>query len=539
MLPTESCVRNVPTKIVYPCSVAILVPAELDLDVLHPESERRVVQQLLIGLDDEWYVVPKVPVLIDGHNAEIDVVLVSPHLGVLLLEVKGGQVSVREGVWYGYKKPMKKSPFEQVALAKHKLIERLKEVRVNMDGFFMSEVVVLPDVGDIPTEGLGPGAPRNRTWSKYDLLGVQHLIGELHREKPPVGKRQVLKFLQALCPTVELTEVGGRFHAGMINRIDAATRLHLDNLVGLADNQQFLVTGGAGTGKTYLAEKWARRCAARGEKTLFLSYNVPLAEDIAVRLEDTDIVVGSYHRFLLNLLEPYGLKVPSAMPSDWWENGPAAALVEHVASVTDRFDAMVFDEGQDFRDHWLRALQLLFRVDGPKRLLMVADPLQALYAKGWTLPAGMPKLELSTNLRSSRAIGSHVADLGGARPNSAAPVGPAVRQTIASEANVAKVLAEEILRLQSASDIPASQIAVLARHRKLRDALIASAQPVPLVRWEQRDEGKVLCETIHRVKGLERPAIIMVDLNEEPDAMTNYIGASRAMLHLVKIVAKA
>ncbi len=91
--------------------MAILVPAELDLDALHPESERQVIQELLKGLDDEWYVVPKVPVLIDGQNAEIDVVLVSPHLGVLLLEVKGGQVSVREGVWYGYNKPMKKSPF--------------------------------------------------------------------------------------------------------------------------------------------------------------------------------------------------------------------------------------------------------------------------------------------------------------------------------------------------------------------------------------------------------------------------------------------
>ena len=61
--------------------------------------------------------------------------------------------------------------------------------------------------------------------------------------------------------------------------------------------------------------------------------------------------------------------------------------------------------------------------------------------------------------------------------------------------------------------------------------------PLPLVRWEGRDEGKVVCETIHRVKGLERPAIIMVNLNEEPDTMTNYIGASRAILHLVKVSA--
>ena len=73
--------------------MAILVPAELDLEGLQPESERRVIRQLLIDLDDEWYVVPKVPVLIDGQNAEIDAVLVSPHLGDVLVEIKGGLVS--------------------------------------------------------------------------------------------------------------------------------------------------------------------------------------------------------------------------------------------------------------------------------------------------------------------------------------------------------------------------------------------------------------------------------------------------------------
>jgi hypothetical protein len=38
------------------------------------------------------------------------------------------------------------------------------------------------------------------------------------------------------------------------------------------------------------------------------------------------------------------------------------------------------------------------------------------------------------------------------------------------------------------------------------------------------------------VKGLEKLAIIMVDLDDKPDEMTDYIGASRAMLHLVKVM---
>lgn len=76
---------------------------------------------------------------------------------------------------------------------------------------------------------------------------------------------------------------------------------------------------------------------------------------------------------------------------------------------------------------------------------------------------------------------------------------------------------------------------MLAWHRRLRDAVLTAEMPVPLVRWEDRDEGKIVCETIHRVKGLGRLAIIMIDLNEAPDTMTDYIGASRAILHMVKV----
>ena len=61
--------------------MATLVPRDLDLGELYPESERRVVTQLLSELGDDWYVVPKVEVLVNGNNAEIDIVLVSPHLG--------------------------------------------------------------------------------------------------------------------------------------------------------------------------------------------------------------------------------------------------------------------------------------------------------------------------------------------------------------------------------------------------------------------------------------------------------------------------
>ena len=512
--------------------MAALVPRDLDLQKLYPDSERRVVTQLLAELGDDWYVVPNVEVLIEGNNAEIDVVLVSPHMGVLLLEVKGGQITLREGVWYSNDNKLKASPFDQVMTAKHKLVRRLKQSVGDLHGFYMCEVVVLPDVGDVPPQGLGPGAPRDRIWTKYDLAAARHAVARLQKEHAPVSQDRLHKFLNGLCPTVQLTEENGRFFGEAVNRIDEATKLKLDTLVGLADNQRFLVTGAAGTGKTYLAERWARRCAELGQRTLLMSYNVPLAEDLAHRLRDTGVVVSSYHKLLHELLAPLGLEIPAEASDEWWDTVPAATLIKNVESISTRFDVIILDEGQDFRGHWLASLELLLDQSGPQKFLMVADPKQTLYGQGWVDPEGFPKLELVTNVRSSRSIGKHVAELGGATPNSAAPVGPAVNRLQSSAEELVAIVSAEITRLTRDLSIPASQIAVLARHRQTRNALRLAEMPIPLVEWEKRDEESIVCETIHRSKGLERLAIIMVDLDENREVITDYIGSSRAILHL-------
>ena len=75
--------------------------------------------------------------------------------------------------------------------------------------------------------------------------------------------------------------------------------------------------------------------------------------------------------------------------------------------------------------------------------------------------------------------------------------------------------------------------AVLTTRRDARDTLFAD-QPegCPLVTWEDRCEDAVLCETVHRVKGLERTAVVLVDMTGEPNRQLLYIGASRAVASL-------
>jgi hypothetical protein len=235
------------------------------------------------------------------------------------------------------------------------------------------------------------------------------------------------------------------------------------------------------------------------------------------------------------VLSPSGFVVPDDAGSEWWDTVPAQNLIDQRDVTTTRYDTIVVDEGQDFQPMWWEALDTLFANDGPRRLLVAADPLQAIYAGPWVAPANMMSISLETNVRSTLAVGRHVKELGGANPNSAAPAGSPVKHLQGTAENVASLVAGEITRFTHELQLPPVHIAILARHRELRELLIGSVMPVKLARWEERDEDTIVCETIHRVKGLERLAIIVVDLDDERTPELDYIGSSRAVLHLTVI----
>jgi hypothetical protein len=96
-----------------------------------------------------------------------------------------------------------------------------------------------------------------------------------------------------------------------------------------------------------------------------------------------------------------------------------------------------------------------------------------------------------------------------------------------------------LAELTEVHGVPRSQILVLTLRTWLRDELLeaAAAHPLelPLARWEHRSEDTVLCETVHRTKGLERAAVIVVGGSDDADPQLVYIGASRAIWSLTLV----
>lgn len=510
--------------------VATLLPADFDLTLL-ATSEQRVCKAFLLGLDDSWFVVPCVPIVVDGMDCEIDVVLVAPNRGVIAVEVKGGVISIEAGKWIQNGWPLAKSPTQQVTTAKHNLMKRLRTNGVELEGMFVCHAVALPDVGSVPTGGLGPDAPAEIVFAKPQLEFPAVAVNRLLREHGPIPPQRMAKLLAALRPDIALEGNEGQVLQWAGKQLDAETRVHLANVRGLDKNHRVLVTGGAGTGKTLLVLDWAKRAIERGERTLVVCFNKPIADQLQRSLSGTTAMVGTYHDVAVRLLEPHGFRVGANPTTEYWLHVPTDALAFHAERIATPFDTIIIDEGQDIHPHWFASLERLLDPKGPRNLLVVADPAQAIYVTPWTPPSDMMELPMVFNLRNCAAIAKLVQRLGGPAPLPSAPYGDAVVHRYAGgHKELRKRVRDAVHELSQTYGIAFSQIAVLTTHRNTRDALLE--EPIEgcrLVRWADRGEDAVLCETVQRTKGLERIAVILVDMSAEPDRMLLYVGVSRAV----------
>jgi hypothetical protein len=484
-----------------------------------------------------------VPIVDDGKDAEIDVVLASPTHGVVVVEVKGGLISVRDGTWFQYDKALKKSPVAQVRRAKHVLMNRMRSIGIDLHGLWIHHAVALPDVGSIPAEGLGPDASREILLGAAELADPAPAIEQIVRERGPVVLDRYTRFLRALRPEIVLEGADTAVMPVATRRIDSDTRSRLEALHGLDANPRVLVTGGAGTGKTWLVVEWAKRADQRGERTLVLTFNRPLADHLAHILDDTDVLVTTYHDLIVRLLTPYGFAIIDRPDRDYWESVPTAALEAHADRVGTPFDTVIIDEGQDMRPRWLASIEQLIDPAGPRRLLMVADPAQSIYVEGFTPPEGSVVMPLAVNLRSARSVAQVVRHLGGPAPlPTAAGRMPVEHLRAGGMKEVRKQVRRTLDALTDGWGVPLSQIAVLTLRTDVRDQLLdptveldAGRPALPLARWEERSEAAALCETVHRGKGLERAAVILIDITDAPEPQLVYIGASRAMWSLTLV----
>ncbi len=519
-----------------------LVPEDFPLASLRNDAERRVVEAFRDGLGDRWLILPDVGIA-EHRDRQCDVVLVNEDVGILDVEVKGHKVAVREGEWVSNGKPLKPQPFAQARENAYALRRVLRPAAPGLEHLGVEYAVAFPNTRTVKGR-LPPDVKAAQVLTDHSLEDPAEAIEAAMavRWNQALSHQQVEAIVGVLRPDVEFSwDPNSRIEAARA-RLDELCAHQLRPLESLDDNRRVLAVGASGTGKTRLAMAWARNAAVhRDERVLLTCYNEPLADVMRERLGDLDgLQVAPILRLILGLEGPPPLPIPPDADQEWWDLTPVGHAMRHWDEVTERFDTIVVDEAQDFSPAWMGLLESLLDQDGPKRLLVVADPAQELYPRGFRLPRaddGWTVCTLATNCRNTQGIGSLLRRRLNGAPSPATGPGSTGVTWLPAETgeDACTAAAAEVDRLLGQGRSP-GQLLVLTCASAVRNRLRTEAG---LLQWEERGGGGVVCENVHRAKGLEADTVVLVvDADHSTDELL-YVGIGRAVSELVVVAPAA
>lgn len=278
--------------------------------------------------DNAWFAMHSLNLTRHDYKrfGEIDFVVCGPD-GLYVLEVKGGGVSCKDGVWetrdrYGNQSRLRESPFRQAEGALHALLRRLPEAFAN--GMSVGFGVVTPDahLSHSGAEWERATLADQRDCKDFERW-LQSLVSYWRRKgsnasRLALSAEQLKELRQLLRPDFEAVRP---LHVAVHDAVSRSALLTEDQfrlLDIVAANPRVLCEGGAGTGKTMLAIELARRWHVQGLQVA-LACHTPWLQ-----------------RYL-QTLAPAGLTVSLV----------SSLLVAARRAGVSQFDALIVDESQD------------------------------------------------------------------------------------------------------------------------------------------------------------------------------------------------
>jgi hypothetical protein len=521
--------------------MARLVPTDALLSIGN-RDERRVVKAMS-QMPGPWLVMPNKMGRDGNRDWETDVVLVHPDHGVVIVEVKGYIPRIVGGQWQGHPPDQQPAP-DQARGNASRLERQLRNCVADFRGRQVEHAVCFVNakpLGELPSTGLQP-----EQVITGDALGtietaIDHLVA-WSKKTGRVEDRQIQAIVDHLCPDSTFQWDRESLAALAREEMRSIAEQHIDSLRTLRQNRRVAVSGSAGTGKTRLAVGWARD-AARDDETarvLVTCFNEPLCDMITNELAVFEnIRVQTILRLFADLLTESGRPPdgdPESDPGEYWDCEVPVSLHANFQRIIEQFDVIIIDEAQDFSPAWIGMLEALLAPDGDRQLLMVFDEAQGIYKRGFRPPEpadGWVVASLTRNCRNADEIARLLyRAFGAARPVSAAPAALGYEFREAGEHNVVEVVGSLLAMLAGEGRDP-RHIVVQTMRNNVRTSL---RNGLGLVGWEQWStspgSGHVLCENVHRLKGLEFDTVIFVAMHNEPEEDLLYVGISRAVSEL-------
>lgn len=499
---------------------------------------------------------------------EIDFVVVCKR-GIACLEIKGGRVECREGMWfftdrYGVERQKSEGPFAQVTGNMFSLLTELKNRFPNnphMKNVLVSCGVVFPDIEfkSASQEIIPAIIFDNRTDNITDYMnGVfDYWTGRQHREPSNLSKADVQEIVNYLRGNFcFIPRLGDRLD-NVEKKLIRLTNEQAQIMDALGTNSHLLIEGNAGTGKTLLAADFAWKRAQQGDRVLFLTFNKNLANNIKAQIkENKNLKVINIHA-LFGEYVTIDIQKMNEDPRRYFGEILPEQFFDWASGLSDpeiskhKYDLLVMDEGQDIiKPAYLYSLDILLKGGLDKGdWAIFYDEKQNIYNPEYT--DGMEivesyqctKFKLFVNCRNTVQIGTYSSKASGIeitdfiREN-----GEEVRQVAYEDMADFKIQIKEIMKHLRSENVNLADVAFLAP-KKYSNSILKEIGLEVNELGDNYDSKSSLPKfaTIQGFKGLDAKIVVLVDIDnirEENFSKFIYIAGTRARTLLYLVASK-
>ena len=499
-------------------------------------------------------------------QGEIDFVVIGNGM-VLCLEVKGGRIKRKDGVWYfidryGQESKKTESPFAQASSGMFSLKANI-ESKFGHTGLIFGYGVMMPDIRfDVDSPEWDQEIVYDLRDSRFPFDKYVRRLQNYWEKKVGISSSGVdtsgiVKYLRGdfelaipLWKEIQDTE-------SQMTEFSAEQYRALDQM---EDNPRLIFSGGAGSGKTLLAVEKARRAAFGGKSVLLLCYNkllgAKLQDEISKFGKTDNLVIGdSIHKYFAKVISAAGLrekldrKIASVSQKEAYDEAFASVFMEAAAkNIQKKFDLIVIDEGQDLlNDNYLLAIESILEGGMQKgEWVVFLDPgAQArLFNKfsketySYLKSLGASEYKLDMNCRNTLQIAAQASVVSGFPVGKPKISGPKVEFiSYKEDAEQAVGILSLIKRLTGEEGVPPECITILSTRARQSMSLTSSGVKLPAFLKEMDEHtvvagesGRVYFTSVQSYKGLENNVIIYTDVDRlDGDWVegVNYVGMTR------------
>ena len=341
---------------------------------------------------------------------------------LLIIEAKGGKLNYKNGEWSNSKTgSIQDDPFKQARDQQRKLKNFLdRELRIQMKNelcppFYVDYLVWFTDC-KISCPAGSEANYIDHSKNNFKLSALKDFIDKIISDKNLRKKVENSYYLNAnnflSKYSISIQKENDELNENL-KEIELNTKSLINtNLTSVfLNNNHVLVTGTAGTGKSYYASYLAKHYADKNCKVLYLCYNILYGIQINQTSQESES--SYYANDLLSFYNQNGIetKLPDNIKdfkskNNFYQDTIPNKFLHHIKNFKDnvKYDVVIIDEGQDFNKVQITSILKIGKSSG--KVFIFKDDNQKLYRKANFINTlnDFVKIEFKINFRNPQLI---------------------------------------------------------------------------------------------------------------------------------------